>query len=227
MSGWSGQWPYLYICLEIYLLGGKEFSRILERGVPSGSSRQYIGALDHNRHREGISMTEVTTQLNSVEIGKVASLAAKIQEEPSVAETKWSAEVNWKGGFRSEAKIRDFSPTVSDEPPSLGGSDTGPNPVEQVLAALGNCLAVGYAAGATMAGIKLNNLSIKVDGDLDLHTFLGLKDGNAGFSNILVSVDIDSDASSEALQELHKNVTATSPVGHTLSRSVPVDIKLA
>jgi len=172
-------------------------------------------------------MTEVTTQLNSVEIGKVASLAAKIQEEPDVAQTKWSAEVEWKGGFRSEARIRDFSPAASDEPPTLGGSDTGPNPVEQVLAALGNCLAVGYAAGATMAGIKLNSMSIKVDGDLDLHTFLGLKEGNAGFSNISVEVDIDSDASAEDLQKLHTGVLATSPVGHTLGRAVPLDVKLA
>ena len=172
-------------------------------------------------------MTEVTTQLNSVEIGKVASLAAKIQEEPNVADTKWAAEVKWKGGFRSEAKIRDFSPAKSDEPDQLGGTNTGPNPVEQVLAALGNCLAVGYAANATMAGITLNNMSIKIEGDLDLHTFLGLKEGNAGFSSITVKVDIDSDASAADLQALHDNVRNTSPVGHTLGRAVPVDIQAA
>jgi len=172
-------------------------------------------------------MSEVTTKLNSVEIEKVASLAAKIQEEPSVGATTWGAEVNWKGGFRSEAKIRDFSPSKSDEPAALGGSDTGPNPVEQILGALGNCLAVGYAANATMAGIELKNMSIKVEGDLDLHTFLGLKPGNAGFSSISVKVDIDSDASPEDLKKLHENVQATSPVGHTLSRAVPVDIQPA
>jgi len=169
-------------------------------------------------------MTEVTTQLNSVDIGKVASLAAKIQEEPSVGDTKWSAEVEWKGGFCSEATIREFSPAKSDEPPQLGGTNTGPNPVEQVLAALGNCLAVGYAANATMAGITLKNMVIKVEGDLDLHTFLGLKDGNAGFNSISVKVDIDSDASADDLQALHSKVENTSPVGHTLSRSVPVQI---
>ena len=93
--------------------------------------------------------------------------------------------------------------------------------------ALGNCLAVGYAANATVAGITINDLSITVEGDLDLHTFLGLRDGNAGFSDISVKVRIDSDASPEALQALHEKVTKTSPVGHTISRSVPVDIALA
>ncbi len=169
----------------------------------------------------------MTSSLNDVDIESVAGLAGKIQEQPEVAATRWSATVNWKGGFRSEATIREFEPSVSDEPAALGGTDTGPNPVEQVLAALGNCLAVGYAANATAAGIELNDLAIELDGDLDLHTFLGLTDGNAGYENISVRVKIDSNATSEQLQALHEKVVGTSPVGHTLSRAVPVTIDLA
>lgn len=167
-----------------------------------------------------------TTKLNDVDIGSVASLAEKIQQEPQIADTKWNAEVKWQGGFRSEAKIRDFSSAKSDEPDQLGGTNTGPNPVEQVLAALGNCLAVGYAANATAAEITIKDLTINVEGDLDLHTFLGLTEGNAGFGNISVKVNLDSDASPEALKALHDKVINTSPVGHTLNRSVPVDIQL-
>jgi len=165
-------------------------------------------------------------RLNDVNIEAVAGLAGKIQEEPEVAETRWNARVDWKGGFRSEAKIRDFAPLVSDEPDALGGTDSGPNPVEQVLAALGNCLAVGYAANATAAGIELKDLSIEVEGELDLHTFLGLRPGNAGYDNISVKVTIDSDAPAEAIEALHKKVTETSPVGHTLGRVIPVEINL-
>lgn len=172
-------------------------------------------------------MTTVTTQMNDVEIGKVASLAEKISKEPHIADTTWRADVKWKGGFRSESKVRDFDPSASDEPDQLGGTNTGPNPVEQLLGALGNCLAVGYAANATAAGITINDMEIEVEGNLDLHTFLGLKDGNAGFSDITVNVKLDSDGSDEALKALHEKVTATSPVGHTLGRSVPLDIKLA
>ena len=171
--------------------------------------------------------TTVTTTLNDVNINAVASLAEKIQQEPNVAATKWTAQVQWKGGFRSEAKIREFTSVISDEPNALGGTDTGPNPVEQVLAALGNCLAVGYAANATAAGIMINALNIELEGNLDLHTFLGLTDGNAGYSDISVKVNIDSDASPEALQTLHDKVTNTSPVGHTLSRAIPIKIDLA
>ena len=168
-----------------------------------------------------------TVSLNEVNIGKVASLAEKISREPHVGDSTWRAEVNWNGGFKSEATIRDFAPVKSDEPEQLGGTDTGPNPVEQVLAALGNCLAVGIAANATAGGILIRNLKIEVDGNLDLHTFLGLRDGNAGFSDIKVDVHIDSDAKPEALQTLIDKVVSTSPVGHTLSRAVKVDIGLA
>ncbi|MGI9449390.1 MAG: OsmC family protein [Geminicoccaceae bacterium] len=168
----------------------------------------------------------VTTTLNDVDIESVAGLAKKIQDEPDIAATKWSAEVAWKGGFRSETKIRDFGSARSDEPNQLGGTNTGPNPVEQVLGALGNCLAVGYAANATAMGIAIKNLTIKVEGDLDLHTFLGLKDGNAGFSQISAKVELDSDASPKDVQALHAKVTSTSPVGHTLNRAVPVNVEL-
>lgn len=166
------------------------------------------------------------TKLNDVDVVKFASLAEKIHQEPHVANSKWFAEVRWKGGLCSEATIRDFAPSKSDEPEQIGGTNTGPNPVEQVLGALGNCLAVGYAANATIAGIEIKNLIIRVDGDLDLHTFLGLKDGNAGFSGITASVEIKSDATPDALKALHEKVVGTSPVGHTLSRAVPLAIRL-
>lgn len=168
----------------------------------------------------------VTTTLNDVNITAVASLADKIRQEPGVADTEWRARINWNGGFRSEAKVRDFAPITSDEPGALGGTDSGPNPVEQVLAALGNCLAVGYAANATAAGITINDLSIELVGKLDLHTFLGLADGNAGYDNIAVKVSIDCDAAPEDLQTLHEKVIGTSPVGHTLARAVPLQIEL-
>lgn len=171
--------------------------------------------------------TQITTGLNDVDIGRVANLTDHVRQRPRAAATTWAAEVRWRGGFRSEAQIRDFAPATSDEPEVLGGTDAGPNPVEQVLGALGSCLAVGYAANATAAGIEIRDLTIRVRGDLDLHTFLGLADGNAGFSDVAVEVELDTDAPTEAVEALHEKVVATSPVGHTLSRGIPVEVSLA
>lgn len=170
-------------------------------------------------------MSTATTHLNSVDISRVASLAEKIKEEPETADTKWHAQVDWKRGFHSETRIREFNPTSSDEPDSLGGTDHGPNPAELLLGALGNCLAIGYAANATAAGIEIKDMKIKVDGDLDLHTFMGLREGHAGFNNIVVEVDLKTDATPEALEELHTKVRTTSPIGHTVNNAVPLTIK--
>src|ERR1700729_2172571 len=120
-------------------------------------------------------MTTTTgDHLNQVDLGAVAALVETIKQSPSAAETTWSAEVRWTGAFRSEAAVRGFAPITSDEPAALGGTDRAPNPVEQLLSSLGNCLAVGYAANASVAGVEIRDLRITLDGDIDLHAFLGL-----------------------------------------------------
>ncbi|PKV77405.1 OsmC family protein [Nocardia fluminea] len=170
---------------------------------------------------------EASTRLNDVDIDAVGGLVAAVGADPAKGQTTWAAHVAWKGAFASEARVRKFAPIPSDEPPALGGADSAPNPVEQLLAALGNCLAVGYAANATIAGIRINDLRIDLKGDLDLHVFLGLTQGHAGFESITATVSIDADATQEQLDELHTKVQSSSPVGHTLRTAVPVDITLA
>lgn len=167
------------------------------------------------------------SRLNDVDLPTVGTLIEAIQGDAEKADTVWRAEVTWTGGFRSQAKVRDFAPSPSDEPAGLGGTDTAPNPVEQLLAALGNCLSVGYAANATAAGIELSELRVELEGDLDLHTFLGLSGDHAGYTDIRARVHLVADATDEQLAELHRKVTSTSPVGHTLNRAIPVSIELA
>lgn len=168
-----------------------------------------------------------TARLNDVDLAAVGSLVQAIKADPAVAATKWRSEVTWHGAFQVEAQSRDLPSQGFDEPASLGGTNTAANPVEQVLSALGACLAIGYAANASAAGIAINDLRIELEGDLDLHTFLGLTQGHAGFSDIRARVHLDTDADSEAVAELHRKVVATSPVGHTITRPVAVTVDLA
>ncbi|KQY60210.1 osmotically inducible protein OsmC [Aeromicrobium sp. Root495] len=173
-------------------------------------------------------MSQTTTQqLNDVDLAAVGALVGSIQADPSAAQTTWAAHVTWDRAFQSSSRVRTFSPVSSDEPAGLGGDDTAANPVEQLLGALGNCLAVGYAANATLAGIEIDALRIDVKGDVDLHVFLGLKEGHAGFSGISADVTLETSAPREEVDALHAKVLATSPVGHTLRTAVPVEVNLA
>jgi uncharacterized OsmC-like protein len=171
-------------------------------------------------------MTTSTLTLNDVDIAAVGSLADAITADPIKADTTWSASVSWDGGFRTTTAIRDFAPIPTDEPEGLGGTDTAPNPVEQLLGALGSCLAIGYAANASAAGIRIDNLRIDVEGDLNLKSFLRLEPGHAGSDTLRASVHIESDASDDAIAALHDTVVATSPVGHTLAGAIPLAIDL-
>lgn len=165
-----------------------------------------------------------TYTLNDVDIASVAALTEAISADPAKGATTWNAEVIWTGGFRSEARSREFGSVPSDEPESLGGTDTAPNPVEQLLGAFGNCLAVGVAANATARGIAIDSLSISLEGDLDLATFLGLARGHAGFDSIRARIDLETEAGPEAVEDLIRHVVATSPVGDTLAKEVPVTV---
>jgi uncharacterized OsmC-like protein len=171
-------------------------------------------------------MTTSTITLNDVDIAAVGTLADAITEDPAKADTTWAASVSWDGGFRTTTNIRDFAPIATDEPKGLGGTETAPNPVEQLLGALGSCLAIGYAANATAAGIEIDDLRVEVEGDLNLKSFLGLEPGHAGYDRLRATVHIESDADEATIAKLHDTVVRTSPVGHTLAGAIPLSIDL-
>jgi uncharacterized OsmC-like protein len=172
-------------------------------------------------------MTISITRPNDVNIEAVGTLVQAIRTEPTKGDTTWKASVTWDGGFRTTTAIRDFAAFAADEPEGLGGTDTAPNPVEQLIGALGSCLAIGYAANASVAGIRIDDLRVDVEGALNLEAFLGIQPGNAGYETLRATVHIATDATDEAIAELHRTVVATSPVGHTLSRAVPLTVELA
>lgn len=164
--------------------------------------------------------------VNGVPIDDCLQLVEHVRSNPDEGKTLWSSVTNWKGGFKCESRIREHEVRM-DEPELLGGTDTAPNMVEQVLAAYGSCLTVGYSLNAAVRGIELRELRVEVEGDLDLAGFFGLSEEVApGFSNIRTKVYLDSDADEEALEALHAHVLQTSPVGSILASPINVETKL-
>lgn len=114
-----------------------------------------------------------------------------------------------------------------DEPEVLGGHDSGANPVEHILAALGACQAITYKAVATLKGIQLKGVTVKTKGNLDLQGFLGLdKNVRPGYENIEFETIIESDEDPEKLYRLSKQVEQLCPVLDILSHPVPVQGKV-
>ena len=134
---------------------------------------------------------------------------------------------NLGGRFRSDVSIRDHALTI-DEPTTIGGSDMGPSPVEVVLAALGSCQEITYRAYATAMGIKLDKVSVEMEGDIDFRGFFAVDDTvRPGYENIRAVVKITSDASAEQLEQLREVVNAHCPVLDMLMNPVPVSLDIA
>lgn len=171
-------------------------------------------------------MSTHATRANDVDLGVVAALAERYASKPEEAQSSWSVRTQWTGAFRSASYARQHAPLRTDEPQWLAGTDTAPNPVEYVLAALGSCLTVGYAAAAAAREIELRSLEVEIKGNVDLRAFLGVAEGHAGYSDIEVTTYIDSDADQAQLEELHRAVVATSPVGNTIENPVPLNARI-
>jgi uncharacterized OsmC-like protein len=99
--------------------------------------------------------------------------------------------------------------------------------VEAVLHALASCLAVGFAYNAAAQGIKLERLEFDLEGDVDLHGFLGLSEKvRPGYESIRVTCRVKADAPREKLVELCDYVKRTSPVLDVVRNPVPVSVML-
>jgi len=140
----------------------------------------------------------------------------------------FASESRQVAGFRSQAEIRQFQLTV-DEPEQLGGTDTGPNPVELVLAALGTCQEITYRLYADALGIPLRGVSVKVEGDLDPRGFFAVDGGQTrpGYRGVRATVVLDSPAPEAELKRLRETVDRHCPVLDIIRNPVPVETKLA
>lgn len=170
----------------------------------------------------------MTTEVlpNGVDANAVVTFAEYLQADAPPEGTPFRAAVQWRGGFRNEIVVRDLPSTFADEPEILGGTNTAANPVEQILGALGSCLAIGYTAGAVARGITIEDLRIDLEGNIDLPVFFGLKAGHAGYERVDARVYLRSDADQDAIDALHADVFRTSPVGNTLERPASLDVQL-
>ncbi|GAA5126365.1 OsmC family protein [Haloechinothrix salitolerans] len=186
-----------------------------------------------------MSTTEVHP--NGVDVTQLVRTVEAIKNDPSLAAFRFRASNTWLGGGRSRTSIdgfygagdEDSSRTTpftleGDEPPVLLGENTAPNAVEAILHALASCLAVGVAYNAAAQGIELRGLAFDLEGELDLHGFLGLSDDvRPGYSDIRVTCRVDSDAPAEKIDELCAYAQRTSPVLDILRNPVNVIVTRA
>lgn len=149
------------------------------------------------------------------------STIESIKQDPTKAHAVFNATTKLENGVCCSANVRDFPTLTIDEPPALGGNDSGMNPVELVLAALGTCQEIMFAAYAAVIDVQLDEVSVNVSGDLDLHGLFALDESTpAGFHTIEFDVHIQSPSAPETVRQLINMVQAHCPVLDIVRRPV-------
>lgn len=140
-----------------------------------------------------------------------------------MAKTLFKVAAYLQEGVQVKAKSRNFEVTI-DEPHSLGGTNTGMNPVELLLSALGACQAIVARVYAKKFNIHIENSWIEVEGELDPDGFLDKADVRPGYSDIRYNIHIETDTPREKVEEFVAFIETRCPVGDSIAN--PVNLKL-
>lgn len=115
--------------------------------------------------------------------------------------------------------------SIVDQPEAMGGTDSGPSPLEYVFIALGGCMVTIAKIVADQKKIDLHGVEVEVSGDLNLAVLRGAeKDERAGFQDIQVTMRIDADMTQEEKKAFVEEVDQRCPVSDNLMNTTPVSI---
>lgn len=182
---------------------------------------------------------EMQNNVNGVNVKELFETIDTVKKAPVMAKFKFKVQNQWMDGGHNRTTVNHFYGTQqdharnepftmdADEPPLLLGRDLGPNPVEYALTALAACVTTSIVYHAAAKGITIRAIESRLEGDIDLQGFLGLRDDvPRGYQAIRMVVNMDADASPEQLEEIVQLGPTYSPVYDTITRPVPVSVTL-
>ena len=175
--------------------------------------------------------------LNGIDTQALFETIDAIKEDPSKASCKFFAATHWRHGTVSDTKIsryemggeeiaQDYTITV-DEPKALLGTDSAPNPQMLLFAALNTCVLNTFMVNAAVRGIRIDRVELHLEGELDLHGFLGIDDSvNPGYDELTLVCKVEGEGTREQYEQLLEVGTKYSPNFQSISKPVKVHYKV-
>jgi len=120
------------------------------------------------------------------------------------------------GGTRTVLKVRDFMPFATDEPDTLGGTNTAPSPLETVLAALVGCDGVIINGVAKAMNFAYAGVDLDCTGQIDVRGPKGVKGVRPYFETVDIRLVVYTDEPAERFEKLKQNVEFRCPVMNLL-----------
>ncbi len=176
---------------------------------------------------------------NSSFVGREAELkqiAQRLQDNPQGGRVTFKTQTVWQNGARAFTHTKGYKidgqmqhqderqfVVLSDEPLELSGTDTTLGPVEALMYAVGSCVTATINANAAQAGVRLDQLEVALESDVNLHGMFGL-DGNVrpGIGAMRAHIRIAGDADAETLRKLAQTGYQRSPVRDSVANGVAI-----
>ena len=176
--------------------------------------------------------------VNGVNVDQLFGVIEAVKGTPTIVDFKFRVQNKWMhsghnqttvGNFYGACEVQTREGFVVDnaEHQILLGEDQSPNPVEYVLHALAGCITTSLVYHAAARGHKITAVESTLEGELDLHGFLGMDEKvRSGYKNISIHLKVTGDVPEETLKELVQVAQARSPVYDMVSNPVPIAVQV-
>ncbi|WP_347861956.1 OsmC family protein [Salimicrobium sp. PL1-032A] len=126
-------------------------------------------------------------------------------------------------GMRSDVKSEKHSMTV-DEPPNMGGEDTGPDPLTMMLSSLAGCENVVATMVAEELEFDLEGIDFDISGTIDPRGLQGVEGVRPYFQTVNIEAKVKTSESKERIEELQRITDQRCPV-YTTMEAAGVELK--
>lgn len=126
-------------------------------------------------------------------------------------------------GTRTEIRVRHYQGVATDEPDTMGGTNTAPSPLETVLVALVGCKGVIINGCAEAMKFDYAGTDFECSSQIDLRGPKGVPGVRPYFEKVDIEITLYTDEPPERVEKLRKNAEFRCPVMNLL-RGADVDV---
>lgn len=189
------------------------------------------GGLNITRSEERPSTGTIVNGLNT---DALSGAMDTLKKNPEGGRITFYSTSSWQNGMRAFTTFGGYSVDgnvvhegkrrfilLGDEGVELSGTDAAPGAIEELMYALGTCIIAATNANAALMGVKLNQLYVRVESDLDLHGLFALDPKvRPGIINLRAEITIGGDADEATLEKIAMLGYRYSPVSETIRNGI-------
>lgn len=163
-------------------------------------------------------------RINDVDVAVMRTLMDTALATSDATLTPWRVVTVWTPGLdggRGETRISYGDDADGPE----GGGD--PTPQEQLLEVANNCVVLGLRVRCALEGLQVRAVEVTTTGESGLRGLVYLPSLTAGFQSLETQVAVRGDGPRANLDEIAREVLATSPVLACLRQAVGVSARVS